>query len=102
MSMKRVKLVGCGRYNYRGSLFMKNEVNIVSEEHAHELLKVVDDFTGEPYFEEVDENVAAKTPVNVDDESDFKTAPRAVKRRGRPAKAVAAPAQPSSDGIIEV
>ena len=101
---KKVKLVGCARYNSNGSLYMEGEVTIVSDEEAHRLLNAADDYTGYPYFEEVTGDVAAKAP-STGDEEELKVAPRAERKPGRPRKAVAAPSpakDAGAEGIIEV
>jgi hypothetical protein len=110
MSMKKVRLIGCARYNRNGSLFLKNEVNLVSEEQAHALLNVYDDHTGYAYFEEVVGDVQAVAPRDANQEEDFPKAAPAVRKVGRPRKAPAPvvhqnaeSGQPvNSDGIIEV
>lgn len=49
MSMQKLKLVGCERYNFGGELYEKGKVYMVGESKATILLRKEDDY-GRPYF----------------------------------------------------
>lgn len=46
---KKLKLVGCERYNFRGELYEKGKVYLVGDQKAELMLRAEDDF-GRPYF----------------------------------------------------
>ncbi len=49
MSLRKIKLVGCERYNYRGELYVKSKVYAVGESKATNMLRSEDEY-GRPYF----------------------------------------------------
>lgn len=48
---KKLKLVGCERYNFRGELYEKGKVYLVGDQKAELMLRTVDEFD-RPYFAE--------------------------------------------------
>ena len=48
---KKLKLVGCERYNFRGELYEKGKVYLVGDQKAELMLRTEDEF-GRPYFAE--------------------------------------------------
>ena len=48
---KKLKLVGCERYNFRGELYEKGKVYLVGDQKAELMLRAEDEF-GRPYFAE--------------------------------------------------
>jgi len=48
---KKLRLVGCERYNFRGELYQKGKVYMVGDTKAQLMLRAEDDF-GRPYFAE--------------------------------------------------
>ena len=49
MSMIKLRLVGCERYNFKGELYVKGKVYMVGESKANIMLRKEDDY-GRPYF----------------------------------------------------
>ena len=49
MSMQKLRLVGCERYNFKGELYEKGKVYMVGDAKATLMLRKEDEF-GRPYF----------------------------------------------------
>ena len=49
MSLQKLKLVGCDRFNFKGELYEKGKVYMVGESKAAIMLRKEDDY-GRPYF----------------------------------------------------
>lgn len=72
---KKIKLVGCKRFNHKGELFLQSDgVYVMSDERAAYLLNQTDDQTGFPYFEEYQGPEEGKNPSIP--EADVTKAPR--------------------------
>jgi len=48
---KKLKLVGCERYNFRGELYERDKVYLIGDQKAELMLRAVDEFD-RPYFAE--------------------------------------------------
>lgn len=72
---KKIKLVGCARFNHKGELFLQDDgVYVMSDDRADYLLSVTDDQSGFPYFEEYTGTEAGKSASAP--EADVTKAPR--------------------------
>jgi hypothetical protein len=49
MSLQKLKLVGCERFNFKGELYEKGKVYMVGESKANIMLRKEDEY-GRPYF----------------------------------------------------
>lgn len=60
MSMEKIRLTGCDRYNYKGELYEKSKVYLVGESKAAILLRDTDEY-GRHYFTSYDAPAKSKT-----------------------------------------